>query len=435
MKFLILSIYSLLAQTLFSISRNGLINFWGSKKQQFNDRSLRDFESLQIGNVEYLFFCSSAGEYEQALPVINRISLAKGSPVKVAICFFSRSGIDYLKKTNSKLPAFLSPPDTLWHWARIFNSLAPKKTIVVRHELWPCFLYTAKQRSQLVLINASIYRFRLRVFKKLLLGLFDKIFVVNSDHFQKFNRRLSIPKEKMCITGDTKYDRVLDRKKSNPAPCVEEEIVRKIKLANATDRKKLILGSAWQTEIQITLQTYLGIRSDSTEQWLIIIAPHDTSPAMIQWIRAECQRFHLMVHQFSEINDQLSTAPAVLVIDRLGLLASFYQYCDICFVGGGFGTQVHNVLEPTVFGLVTAFGPNYKRVHEARDLVENNIATVIETREDFAMWWQNHFSIENSMKDKISKSVHSMAGSSERIVKELKMNRASKIQQPSKLEN
>lgn len=62
----------------------------------------------------------------------------------------------------------------------------------------------------------------------------------------------------------------------------------------------------------------------------------------------------------------------VFIVDTVGILAKIYSYADVAYVGGGYTkTGVHNVLEPTTFGIPILIGPNYYEFIEAIDLVKN----------------------------------------------------------------
>ena len=61
-------------------------------------------------------------------------------------------------------------------------------------------------------------------------------------------------------------------------------------------------------------------------------------------------------------------AGSVLIIDCFGLLSSIYRYADVCYVGGGFGVGIHNVLEAAVWGVPVVFGPNNQKFQEAQGL-------------------------------------------------------------------
>jgi 3-deoxy-D-manno-octulosonic-acid transferase len=58
--------------------------------------------------------------------------------------------------------------------------------------------------------------------------------------------------------------------------------------------------------------------------------------------------------------------PIVLIVDKIGLLRTLYQYSYISYIGGGFGKDgVHNVLEPAAFGKPVIWGANDLKYSEA----------------------------------------------------------------------
>ena len=73
-------------------------------------------------------------------------------------------------------------------------------------------------------------------------------------------------------------------------------------------------------------------------------------------------------------------APLILV-DRVGLLATLYGAGTMAYVGGGFGRAgLHSVLEPAAWGLPVAFGPRWGESRDAALLREAGGAEAIEGR-------------------------------------------------------
>jgi 3-deoxy-D-manno-octulosonic-acid transferase len=64
----------------------------------------------------------------------------------------------------------------------------------------------------------------------------------------------------------------------------------------------------------------------------------------------------------------------VLIVDSVGLLSRLYRFATVSYIGGGFGTGIHNTLEAAVYGKPVVFGPNYQRFKEAHDLIERGAA-------------------------------------------------------------
>ena len=54
----------------------------------------------------------------------------------------------------------------------------------------------------------------------------------------------------------------------------------------------------------------------------------------------------------------------------MGLLSGLYKYADITYVGGGFGSGIHNLLEAAAWGKPVIFGPNHQRFAEAQGLID-----------------------------------------------------------------
>ena len=77
----------------------------------------------------------------------------------------------------------------------------------------------------------------------------------------------------------------------------------------------------------------------------------------------------------------------LLVLDTVGILSSAYGYAEWGYIGGGFGVGIHNTLEAATFGLPIAFGPNYEKFKEARDLVTLGAATPIHSYEELKTWF------------------------------------------------
>jgi 3-deoxy-D-manno-octulosonic-acid transferase len=71
----------------------------------------------------------------------------------------------------------------------------------------------------------------------------------------------------------------------------------------------------------------------------------------------------------------------------MGMLSSVYGYADFSYIGGGFGVGIHNTLEAATFGLPIAFGPNYHKFKEARDMIALGAATSITDYQQLSAWF------------------------------------------------
>ena len=84
---------------------------------------------------------------------------------------------------------------------------------------------------------------------------------------------------------------------------------------------------------------------------------------------------NLSFHLFSD--NPPAYTDSILVVNAIGFLSSIYQYGTIAFIGGGFTNGIHNILEPTVYGLPVVFGQNYRKFNEAFEVIDLNVGFVV----------------------------------------------------------
>jgi len=58
-----------------------------------------------------------------------------------------------------------------------------------------------------------------------------------------------------------------------------------------------------------------------------------------------------------------------IIIDNVGILKFLYRYASICYIGGGFGKGIHNILEAAVYNKPVLFGPRFEIFFEAVELI------------------------------------------------------------------
>jgi 3-deoxy-D-manno-octulosonic-acid transferase len=70
----------------------------------------------------------------------------------------------------------------------------------------------------------------------------------------------------------------------------------------------------------------------------------------------------------------------LLLVDRLGVLATLYGAATVAYVGGGFGRAgLHSVLEPAAWSLPVAFGPRWGNSRDAALLLDAGAAIALGT--------------------------------------------------------
>jgi 3-deoxy-D-manno-octulosonic-acid transferase len=92
----------------------------------------------------------------------------------------------------------------------------------------------------------------------------------------------------------------------------------------------------------------------------------------------------VLLSQLSE-----NTQPAIVVVDRIGLLATLYHNVSAAYIGGGFGAGVHSVLEAAFAGIPIACGPRIERSDDALELHAAGSLRILSSAADAATWTED----------------------------------------------
>ena len=323
----------------------------------------------------FLFHCASMGEFEHIKPLLRELKKLRPDSQSV-VMFFSPSGYENVKTAEGVDLFVYAPFDWFWPVRRFLRLLRPRVLIVAKYDTWPNLLWSAKLLGiPRFLVNATLYdtssrlRFPLRQLLKPIYGLFDAIFAISEKDRQ--NLLALADQSAVIVVGDTKYDQVLYR--------AEES--RKLKLipdAVLQNRPVWVCGSTWpEDEIHLipAARQLLTIFPDL----FIIICPHE--PTTTHLTQIETQLAGTRHTRLSALSEQ-SPALQFLLIDRIGVLANLYAVATAAYVGGSFKQNIHNVLEPAVYGIPVLFGPVNQNSHEAQLLKQRGGAVEVQNTAD-----------------------------------------------------
>ena len=351
---------------------------------------------------------SSLGEFEQGRPIIEAIK-AHYPEQKIAITFFSPSGYEVRKNySKADLICYL-PFDLPNNVNRFLNILKPKQAIFIKYEFWGNYLNALAKRNIPTYIISAIFR-PSQIFFRPYGGYFRKILqnfehlYVQDENSKKLLKDIGIIK--VSVTGDTRFDRVLEiRSQAKELPLIEQ-----FSKGNFT----LIAGSSWPKDEEIFIDYF-----NRHPEMKLIIAPHEIHEEHIQFILSRLNRTAIRYTQADEKNIQKADC---IIIDCFGLLSSIYRYGQVAYVGGGFGAGIHNVPEAAVYGIPVIFGPNHKKFKEAKELIIAGGGFSISRSEDFELVMDRL--LENQ--EFLSKAgitagqyIQNNSGASKKILKEL----------------
>jgi 3-deoxy-D-manno-octulosonic-acid transferase len=303
------------------------------------------------------FHAASLGEYEQAVPLINRLKTSHPT-YKIAVSFFSPSGYE-VKKKDSKLDIITYLPiDTPKNAKAFLDILQPEIAFFIKYEIWPNFLDEIAKRDIKTYLVSGVFREDQLYFKPLgrfmaeALGKFNHIFVQNEDSLQLLKRHHF---DNSSLSGDTRYDRVISQlSMDNKLEFMES--------FTDSDEPVVVFGSTWPEDESL----FLDVIDKASFKIKVVIAPHQIKPIQIQKLKKALTK---KVICYTELEHNNLADYDVLIVDTIGLLTKIYSYADVAYVGGGMGNSgLHNILEPAAFGIPILIGYNFKNFPEAVSL-------------------------------------------------------------------
>ena len=337
---------------------------------------------IQANDKSIWFHAASLGEYEQGLPVIEKIK-EKYPSHKIIVTFFSPSGYEVRKNNTVANCTVYLPLDTQKNAKQFIELTNPELVFFIKYEYWPNYLNELKKRNIKTYLISGILRENQAFFKwyggfyRKSLDAFDFFFVQNESSKQLLQ---SLGHQNVLVSGDTRFDRVSTiLEKNNTLDFIAEFKDNKI---------TVVVGSSWPKDEEIIAQY---INQYSNENVKFIIAPHNIKAEQIANLKTLITKPTAL---FSEKENQSLSDQQVFIIDTIGILTKIYSYADIAYVGGGFGNPgVHNILEPATFGIPIVIGPNYSHFAEATALVNMegciSIKNQTELNEAFNLLLQN----------------------------------------------
>lgn len=299
---------------------------------------------------------SSLGEFEQARPLIEM--LKKRNPQsRILLSFFSPSGYEVRKNYDLADAVCYLPFDLIRNVKKFLDVVKPSVAIFVKYEFWGNYLMELHRRSVPTYIISAIFRpgqifFRPwgGMFRKML-QCFDTLFVQNEQSRQLLEQ---IGITRVEVTGDTRFDRVAAVcRAARQFPLIDEFV--------AGARFTMVMGSSWQPDEDIVIPYF-----NEHPEMKLIIAPHEFDRQRLLDIMGRIGRKTIL---YSHAHAGQVADCDCLIIDCFGLLSSLYRYGQLAYVGGGFGTGIHNINEAAVYGIPVIFGPNYHKFREAHDLI------------------------------------------------------------------
>lgn len=309
-------------------------------------------------NARYVWFhAASLGEFEQGRPLMEQLR-REHPDIKILLTFFSPSGYEVRKNYEGADIVCYLPLDTLSNARRFLGLVHLEKAFIIKYEFWYNYLHILKHRGVPVYSVSSIFR-EGQVFFRWYGRQYGRVlkcfthFYVQNELSRQLLGRLNLTN--VTVTGDTRFDRVLQIKEQAKVLPVVENMTK--------GHKVFIAGSSWQPDEEIFIR-YFREHPD----WRLVIAPHVIDEDHLSQIEKMLEERKVVRYTEASEHPELTENSDVLIINCFGLLSSIYRYATVTYVGGGFGVSIHNTLEAAVWGKPVVFGPENKKFQEAQGL-------------------------------------------------------------------
>lgn len=301
------------------------------------------------------FHCASLGEFEQGRPIME--GMRERLPGhKILLTFFSPSGYEKRKDYAGADHVMYLPLDTRRNADRMLELLSVDMAVFIKYEFWYYFLRALHRRNIPLYLASGNFRADQVFFRwygtwyRRFLDRFTHIFV-QTEESEELLRGIGLTQ--VSVAGDTRFDRVYELRRTPFSHPALEAFTR--------DSAVVVAGSTWDKDEQLLAHACRELSQDL--RW--IIAPHELSEGHIRKLH---ERFPGSV-RFTRLEEGIPGNCRVILVDTIGKLSFLYRYGTIAYIGGGFGSGIHNILEAATYGLPAIFGPVHEKFIEARELI------------------------------------------------------------------
>ena len=316
------------------------------------------------------FHASSVGEGLQAESVIVQLRRLRPD-CQIVYTHFSPSA----RSLASRLPVDVAdylPYDLPSAMDRLLRALEPHLLVFSKLDLWPELATRASTSGAEVAIVAATVSAgsgRRRWPTRVLLAPGYQVVAAAAAISPEDAGRLAdlgVAAERIRVLGDPRFDSVVERIRS------VEKGDPLLRLGQGAPT--LVAGSTWPRDEAVLLRAFAAIHHRRPDARLILV-PHEPTETHLRAIErgAAAVRLPAPVRL-----SRAQVAAPLLLVDRVGILASLYGAGTMAYVGGGFGAAgLHSVLEPAAWGLPVAFGPRWQNSRDADLLLKAGAASAL----------------------------------------------------------
>ena len=337
----------------------------------------------------------SIGEVITAIPLIKVLLDRYPNYTLIVTTTTPTGSLQVQKNFSGQVQHVYLPYDLPGPINRFLKHIRPRLAILMETELWPNLLhYTNKQDIPVLLANARLSERSLQGYEKItsivrkMLSQITCVAAQSSADGERFIC-LGLPKERLLITGNVKFDLHL------PASLTQEGSL--LRCTWGERRLTLIVASTHEGEETIVLDVFRRLRKTFPTVFLILVPRH---PDRFEKVAGLCKSAG-----FSIVKRSFQTIPIpstdILLGDTIGELRLLYAASDIAFVGGSLvPVGGHNLIEPAGIRLPIITGHHLQNFVLISELLKKGQALIIVN--DKESLYKAFFDLLNNPKERVA---------------------------------
>ena len=327
----------------------------------------------------------SVGEVNICTQLIKALE-PRAPSLKVVVSTTTTTGMERLQNV---LPSHISRiyyPLDLRRWAsRALNTIRPEAIVLVESEIWPNFLWKAKDlRIPLFLVNARLsqrsfprYKMAGFVFRRLF-GAFAGVAAQNEGDAARL-KELGCRPEAVQIVGSLKYDAAkLDERRMLDVPGMFKQ------LGVPAGARVIVGGSTHDGEETVLAELFNRLRDRFPDLFLVLVPRH------FEFSREVGKRLADAGIKFAYRSEMVDSTQyrdgeiQCLLVNSTGELKYFYEHATVVFVGKSLTAKGgQNPIEPAALGKPVLFGPNMSEFAAiVRNFLEADGAIQVQNKEE-----------------------------------------------------
>ena len=310
------------------------------------------------------FHAPSVGEGLQARAVIEAFRRTHPD-AQVVFTHFSPSAEQLAARMPVDYHGYL-PYDRRRDVDVALDALNPSVMVFTKLDLWPELATRAHARgaavamvAATVLADSGRLKWPQRTQLRPGYAVLDAVGAVSSSDSTRL-QRLGVNPANITVTGDPRVDSVLAAADAiDPA----DPVARLME-----SRDTLVAGSTWPADEDVLIDAFVRIHAQIARARLVIV-PHQPHEGHLARLENRIRNAGLRSVRLSAVTSE--RGEEIVIVDRVGILATLYATGEIAYVGGGWGSAgIHSVLEPAALGRIVIIGPADRGSTDARLLDE-----------------------------------------------------------------